>query len=102
MTSNKKAIEERIQAIEEEMSTTDFWSNKEKAQQAVKELNELKAKAAGVNKYDNGNAVITIFSGAGGDDAEDFSRILYDMYSKFIEKRGWGARLLHKNENNHN
>ncbi|MBI2109190.1 MAG: PCRF domain-containing protein [Parcubacteria group bacterium] len=102
MVNDKKAIEARIQAIEEEMSIADFWNNKEKAHEMVKELNELKAKAVGVNKYDKGHAIITIFSGAGGDDAEDFSRMLYDMYLKYIERQGWGVRLLHKNENNHN
>ncbi len=102
MDNEKQAMGMRIKAIEAEMSSADFWNNKERAKEAIKELNELKAKAAEVNKYDKGHAIITIFSGAGGDDAEDFSRILYDMYAKYIEKRGWGLRILHKNENNHN
>ncbi|MDP3725971.1 MAG: PCRF domain-containing protein [bacterium] len=102
MKSEKQVIEARIKAIEEEMSVADFWSNKTRARETVKELNELKTKATGANKYDKGNAIITIFSGAGGDDAEDFSRILFDMYVKFIEKQGWGTHILHRNENNHN
>ncbi len=101
MKAGKRAIVARIQAIEEEMSAPDFWNNKEKAQERIKELNELKAKAAEVGKYDKGNVIITIFSGAGGDDAEDFSRILYEMYTKYIERQGWEFTLLHKNENNH-
>ena len=56
---------------------------------------------AGVGKYDKGNAIITIFSGAGGDDAEDFSHMLYEMYLKYFEKKGWGSYLIHKNENDH-
>jgi peptide chain release factor 2 len=44
---------------------------------------------------------MTIFSGAGGDDAEDFSAILYRMYQKFAAKRGWGWNVIHMNENNH-
>ncbi len=102
MNENKEGISARIAAIEEEMATTDFWSNKERAREMVRELNDLKAKAAGANKYDAGNAIVTIFSGAGGDDAEDFSRMLYDMYMKYIERRGWEVRVLHKNENDHN
>ncbi len=101
MDKKKGAITARIQAIEEEMSAPDFWNNKEKAQEVIKELNELKAKAAEVGKYDKGNAIITIFSGAGGDDAEDFSRILHEMYIKYIERQGWEFTLLYKNENNH-
>ena len=52
-------------------------------------------------KYDKGGAVMTIFSGAGGDDAEDFSAMLYRMYLKFFQRKGWETHLLHKNENDH-
>ena len=40
MTDEKK-IEERIKEIEAEMGRPDFWENKDKAQAAVRELNEL-------------------------------------------------------------
>lgn len=91
----------RIQEIEDAMTRSDFWSDKERAQKMVKELNELKAVAAGGGKYDKANAVITIFSGAGGDDAEDFSAMLVRMYFKFCERRGWACEVLHANENDH-
>jgi peptide chain release factor 2 len=54
-----------------------------------------------VGKYDRGDAIMTIFSGAGGDDAEDFSHILLEMYFKYIERRGWSVRVIHKHENDH-
>ena len=92
---------ERIAEIEARMALPDFWQNKEKAQAAIKELQELRENLLGGDKYDKGDAVMTIFSGAGGDDAEDFSRMLYEMYGKYIEKRGWSSYLIHKNENNH-
>jgi peptide chain release factor 2 len=44
---------------------------------------------------------MTIFSGAGGDDAEDFSRILLEMYEKYFENKDWKYSILHKNENDH-
>jgi peptide chain release factor 2 len=94
-------IKERIVELEKQMSVTDFWTDKIKAQQIIKELSELKDKLAGAGKYDKGNAVITILAGAGGDDAEDFARMLYDMYIAYIDKRGWNSYLLHKNENDH-
>ena len=94
-------MKERITELEARMALPDFWQNKEKAQAAIKELQELRENLLGGDKYDKGDAVMTIFSGAGGDDAEDFSHMLYEMYGKYIEKRGWSSYLIHKNENNH-
>jgi peptide chain release factor 2 len=94
-------IKERILKLEKEMSLADFWSDKTKAQQTIKEIGELKDELEGKGKYDKGEAVITILAGAGGDDAEDFAHMLYEMYLAYIEKRGWETYLLHKNENDH-
>ena len=83
------------------MSSADFWVDKDKAQAAIRKHEELKSELAGVGKYDKGGAVMTIFSGAGGDDAEDFSRILLEMYLKFFNKKRWSYSIIHKNENDH-
>ncbi len=90
---------ERIKALEAEMQSADFWQDKNKAQAAIKELQELKTVAEGGSSYDKGGAVMTIFSGAGGDDAEDFSHMLVEMYLKFFKKKGFDVSILHKNEN---
>ncbi|MFM2357992.1 MAG: peptide chain release factor 2, peptide chain release factor 2 [Candidatus Parcubacteria bacterium] len=94
-------LEIKIKELEERMVAPDFWSDKHKAQAAIKELQELKDKAEGLGKYDKGAAIMTIFSGAGGDDAEDFSAILLHMYMKYFESRGWGFSVIHQNENDH-
>lgn len=97
----KQKTELRIKEIETAMAGGDFWSNPQKAQAMIKELQDLKDALEGIGKFDKGNAIMTIFSGAGGDDAEDFSSILYRMYRKFCEKRGWGMELIHENTNDH-
>ncbi len=93
--------EEQLKKIEELMKGADFWSDKEEAQRVIKEYNALKEKSAGggTGTYDRGDAVMTIFAGAGGDDAEDFARMLYDMYGKYITGKGWGTFVLNDNEN---
>lgn len=102
MTDNSKDIlSEELERLEAEMNSADFWSNKDSAQATIKRIQELKSLIAGEGKYDAGDAVMTIFSGAGGDDAEDFSSILLDMYLKFCAKKGWAVSILHKNENDH-
>ena len=82
------------------MAGGDFWTDKNKAQEIVREYNELKKAGGGVN-YDGGDAVITIFSGAGGDDAEDFTGMLLEMYRKFFARKGWNGGILNQNQNDH-
>lgn len=95
----KEAIQKQIEGIEASMMAPDFWADKHKAQATIRELQELKDKLEGVGKYDKGNAVMTLFAGAGGDDAEDFASMLLRMYMKFCESQGWGISFLHENKN---
>ena len=97
----KEQIQERIKEIEAAMQQPDFWSDKNDAQALIKELHDLKTEADGGNAYDRGGAIVSLVAGAGGDDAEDFARMLFEMYRKYFEKRGWSARILHENKNDH-
>jgi peptide chain release factor 2 len=83
------------------MSNSDFWLDKNKAQSVLKELGELKSQKEGIGKYDKGPVIMTIISGAGGDDAEDFSAMLLDMYMKYANKNGWGISFIHEHKNDH-
>ena len=95
-------IENRIAEIETAMSGGDFWSDKDKAQAMVRELGELKTKKEGVAQFDRANAIMTIIAGAGGDDAEDFARMLFDMYAKFFARKGFSYSIIHEHHNDHN
>ena len=86
---------ERIIQIETAMLQADFWNDSQKAQAMIKELQELRDTADGKGKYDRNNAVITIVAGAGGDDAEDFARMLREMYQKYAATRiGTVSKLI--------
>lgn len=91
--------EQRLKKIEELMKGPDFWVDKEQAQQIIKEYNDLKEGSTIGGRYDRGDAIMTIFAGAGGDDAEDFVRMLYEMYGKYIIQKGWGIFMLNDNKN---
>jgi len=93
---------EKILELEKEMARSDFWQDKEKAREILREYQELKEKSktgGESGRYDKGNAVLTIYSGAGGDDAEDWTRMLFEMYQKFCQKRGWELKILHEHRN---
>lgn len=99
MTSEQ--ISQKIKELEEQMTAPEFWSDKTRAQAIIKEVQRLKDEQAGVGKYDKGDAIMTLFAGAGGDDAEDFARILLSMYEKYVTKSGWTHTIVHSNENDH-
>jgi peptide chain release factor 2 len=99
MGMNKDVIQQGIDAIELAMTQPDFWNDKNAAQAQIKELQELKDSLEGLGKYDKGNAVITIFAGAGGDDAEDFVGMLLNMYIRYAEKQGWAISFLEQHAN---
>ncbi len=95
-------IDARILEIETAMAEAHFWNDKDKAQAAIRELGELKQKKEGAAAFDKGSALMTIISGAGGDDAEDFVRMLFDMYTKFFNRRGLSYAVTHTHANEHN
>lgn len=91
----------RIENIEAAMMRPDFWNDKDRAQQMIREMQELKDALEGAGKYDKGEAIITILAGAGGDDAEDFAHMLYEMYQAYLKSKGWESHMVHQNENDH-
>lgn len=94
--------DKRIEEIDSAMLQTDFWNDPQKAQAMIKELQELKDTSDGKGKYDRNPAVFNIVAGAGGDDAEDFARMLVEMYQKYAENHGWTVMILDSNTNDEN
>lgn len=93
-----KEISKRLEELEKEILKSDFWQDKERAQDIIKEISNLKEQEKGKEKYDKGDAVLTLFSGAGGDDAEDWTRILFEMFRRFAERKGWSIKILHQHK----
>lgn len=99
MADSTNELEAEIAMLESDMQAVDFWSDKIKAQATIKRIAELRDMLLGSQKYDKGNAILSILSGAGGDDAEDFSAMLLRMYMKYIEHKGWQMQFIHENKN---
>ena len=45
-------------------------------------------------KYDKNNAIVTIHPGAGGTEAQDWAEMLYRMYSRWANKKGFEVKEL--------
>jgi peptide chain release factor 2 len=101
MVENIEEFKKELEEKEFEMTSPNFWDDKKLAQEIIKRIAFLKNEILGEKKYDKRNAILSILSGAGGDDAEDFSVMLLRMYLKYFENNGWQVNLLHENKNDH-
>ena len=61
-----------------------------------KDLEKFELEQMLSGEYDSADAILTINSGAGGTDAQDWASMLLRMYLRWVEKRGWKSELLDK------
>jgi len=59
-----------------------------------KGYDEQKTRILLSGEYDRNNAIIAIHPGAGGTEAQDWAQMLYRMYSRWAEKRGFKVKVL--------
>jgi len=112
------AKKEEVATLEKQTYEPNFWRDNVKARETLKKISRLKIeidevemmqlyfeendlKEAGklIKKYeinlflsgdhDKGDAIVTIQAGQGGTEAMDWSAMLYRMYTRFVEKKGW-------------
>ena len=62
--------------------------------QLENQLEELKLDTLLSGKYDHNNAIISVHAGTGGVDAMDWAQMLYRMYSRWAEKKGYKVTLV--------
>jgi peptide chain release factor 2 len=58
------------------------------------ELERLQEDALFTGEYDAGDAVVTIQSGGGGTDSQDWAEMLLRMYQRWAERRGFRVDML--------
>ena len=44
--------------------------------------------------YDSSNAVLSLHAGAGGTEAQDWTQMLYRMYTRYCENKGYAVKVL--------
>ena len=60
----------------------------------VKELEELRTKTLLSGEYDGCNAILKLNAGAGGTEARDWCSMLYRMYQRWADKKGFTTEVL--------
>ncbi len=84
----------RFDDIERELASV---KNEKELEEIKSKIRQLEIERLFTGKYDKRPAMISIFAGAGGDDAEDWANMLRGMYVKFAEKRGWKTKIIDEN-----
>jgi len=69
---------------------------KEKYDKIKKKIEKQEFKTFLSGKYDRNNAIMEIFSGAGGQDSQDWVTILLRMYERYCAVKGFKAMVLHQ------
>lgn len=57
-------------------------------------VNEMHVATLLSGKFDANNAILTLHAGAGGTEAQDWVQMLYRMYTRYCERRGYKLTVL--------
>lgn len=108
----------KIREIEAESSKSSFWHDHQNASKKMKELSILQKELEEIEElqklisegnsqaaeklliklekflyfsgqYDESSAILSIHSGQGGVEAMDWAQMLYRMYTRYFERKGW-------------
>lgn len=87
-------LEVLVEMANAESDTAIQTEAKNELKQLEQDLAETETQTLLNGEYDSRAAIITIRSGAGGDDATDFAEMLMRMYLRFCEKQKWSTKVL--------
>ena len=95
--SLKEGLEELSQGINELSDTFDSDLNdiiQEEYLEVMKKFDDFEIQVLLSGEYDNHNVILEIHPGAGGTEAMDWAMMLYRMYMRYAEKKGYKITLL--------
>lgn len=100
-----KEIEKLFTDYEDMLLLIEMSAGEDEKQEAAEEIEEelgtfeevfekLRISTLLIGPYDADNAIVTLHAGAGGTEAMDWTSMLYRMYSRWAEKRGYEVEVL--------
>ena len=100
-----KEIEKLFTDYEDMLLLIEMSAGEDEEQEAAEEIEEelgtfeevfekLRISTLLIGPYDADNAIVTLHAGAGGTEAMDWTSMLYRMYSRWAEKRGYEVEVL--------
>jgi peptide chain release factor 2 len=83
-----------IEMAEEELDDSLFSEIRDETAALERAISAMRLEQMLKGPYDNSNAVLSLHAGAGGTEAQDWTEMLYRMYTRYCESRGWVVREL--------
>ena len=96
-TNTKQEIDDALELYEIAMSEEDSRTLEllfEQAPSLLSHIQKVEIEVMLSGENDGSNAIITIQPGAGGTESQDWASILYRMYLRWSERRGFKVELL--------
>ncbi|MBE5949726.1 MAG: peptide chain release factor 2 [Lachnospiraceae bacterium] len=94
LESQFEDIEVLIEMGYEENDETIATEVQEELDKFIEEFEELRIGTLLSGEYDKDNAILTLHAGAGGTEACDWVSMLYRMYTRWAEKKGFTLEVL--------
>lgn len=83
-----------IELIEEGGDESMIDELKQELADFAKKVADLRLELLLKGPYDSSNAILSLHAGAGGTEAQDWTEMLYRMYTRYCEKHGYTVREL--------
>ncbi len=93
LASLKKIVED-IEDLQVELEIAVESKSEADIEEAARKIDKKEILVFLSGKYDQENAILTIHSGAGGLDAQDWGAMLLRMYQRYFERMGFKAAVL--------
>ena len=94
LVSAREDIETLIEMGEEENDASVVPEVREMLDQFIDDLDDMRIKTLLSEEYDDRNAIVKLNSGAGGTEAMDWCSMLYRMYTRWAERKGFRIEVL--------
>ena len=87
-------IEIMMELAEEEDDESMAEDIKKEFASLKEDLESLRLQTLLTGEYDDCNCILTLHAGAGGTEAQDWTQMLYRMYTRFCERMGFAVKEL--------
>ncbi len=94
-----------VEILKTDLAQYEIGANEEQDKKIAKEFGTLEKTVAGEERktffafpYAKNNAILSVYSGAGGTEAQDWAQMLLRMYQRYGERAGFGVKVLHTHE----